>query len=538
MPRQGPLLIANNTGPFPAADLLVDAPGEEGGFDKVAAVFELLPASVDRRSGQVASEGGLFVRNLSRFVRGRRNQAALLVNGVRVLPQSEAVRLEPGDTLQLGPTGVTVEVAEAAEPLPDAVALAVARYLGGSGATSSGSGQQQQQQQPLTALQQQQQQQQQLSRAPSRGALPPEWDGSDAEDEGEEADAASAGRAPLDPRIAAAYSLARGGNPTAAERQLAALLAESPEESAAWFVWAQIAAGSRRPVLARDLYRAAAAAAKSALSLAEADPSTPLAELQPMSARLAKVLRVWARLEWDASLHGAARRLWRAAANEAFRYPRRLAADVGGGVLQSWASAELERDNLRNARTVIGEALRKCSSDAAVNVLAGSIVARGGDVEGARALFLRAYQLDRRGRGDKQLYLAWPALEADTGNTERARVLYQRGLALFPNSARLLNVYAAFEAAHGNTDLARSLLAHALSLDSRGASSMDSRASWAALELDAGDADAARRLLREGLDLNPSHARALVLMARLERTAGNLELANAYVRRAYKVRGP
>jgi Tfp pilus assembly protein PilF len=359
------------------------------------------------------------------------------------------------------------------------------------------------------------------------------WD----EDEGEEADAddpAAAGRSPYGARVAAAYSLARS-SPAAAERQLAALLAEAPATSAAWFVWAQVAAGSRRPAMARDLFRAAAAAAKAELSAAEA-ARAPLALSQPMSARLAKVLRVWARMEWDVSLNGAARRLWRAAANEAFRYPRRLAAGVGGVVLHAWAAAEYERDNLRNARIVIGEALRKCSNDTAVNVLGGSIVARGGDVEGARALFLRAYQLDRRERREKQLYIAWPRLEAEAGNAERARVLYQRGLAAHPNSAKLLNVYASFEAKQGNADLARQLHAHALTLDPRSATTMHNRVSWATLELDGGNVEAARQLLREGLDLHPRFGAALVLMARLERQAGDYDLAEAYVRRAYKVR--
>ncbi|KIY94677.1 PsbD mRNA maturation factor Nac2 [Monoraphidium neglectum] len=388
--------------------------------------------------------------------------------------------------------------------------------------------------------QQQQQQQQQSSPAPSPPPPAPRptyvsesgnWD----EDEGEEADAddpAAAGRSPYGARVAAAYSLARS-SPAAAERQLAALLAEAPATSAAWFVWAQVAAGSRRPAMARDLFRAAAAAAKAELSAAEA-ARAPLALSQPMSARLAKVLRVWARMEWDVSLNGAARRLWRAAANEAFRYPRRLAAGVGGVVLHAWAAAEYERDNLRNARIVIGEALRKCSNDTAVNVLGGSIVARGGDVEGARALFLRAYQLDRRERREKQLYIAWPRLEAEAGNAERARVLYQRGLAAHPNSAKLLNVYASFEAKQGNADLARQLHAHALTLDPRSATTMHNRVSWATLELDGGNVEAARQLLREGLDLHPRFGAALVLMARLERQAGDYDLAEAYVRRAYK----
>jgi Tfp pilus assembly protein PilF len=506
-------------------------------------VFEFVPASVARETGEVTRPAGLYVRNRSRFTRGRRQQSAILINGGRPqLPQAEAVLLEAGDVLEFGETGVTVEVADA-DPATvlGPIEFATARYLRGfiGGPT------------PLQLLQQQQQQPPAADapRAPSvwgrssgrAGFVSADasggWDESDDEDGGGGADQQAEQRSPHDLRVAAALSLARN-NPAAAERQLAALLAEAPGSSAGWFVWAQLAMGSRRFAMARDLFRAAAAAAgaevDAAEEAAEMGMAPPGAAFQ-MSTRQIKVLKLWARMEWDASLNGPARRLWRAAANEAFRYPRRLAVDVASTVLHAWASAEVDRDNLRNARIVIGEALRKCSTDASINVLAGSIVARAGDAEGARALFLRAYQLDRRAKREKALYTSWPNLEDEAGNQERARVLYQRGLALFPNNAKLLNVYATFESRQGNADLARSLHRHALSLDPRGASTMPNRVSWATLELEEGDADAARRLLRDGLDLHPGFAAALALMARVEREEGNLELAEAYVRRAFKV---
>eukprot|EP00775_Hariotina_reticulata_P012229 gene12229-12367_t len=62
------------------------------------------------------------------------------------------------------------------------------------------------------------------------------------------------------------------------------------------------------------------------------------------------------------------RRLWRSAANIAFKLPYDLATAAGGGiVLHSWAAAEFDRDNVVNARIVIGEALRKCPKDAGVS---------------------------------------------------------------------------------------------------------------------------------------------------------------------------
>lgn len=64
---------------------------------------------------------------------------------------------------------------------------------------------------------------------------------------------------------------------------------------------------------------------------------------------------------------------------------------------------------------------------------------------------------------------------------------------------------------------------------------MHNRVSWADLELREGNVEEARELLREGLDAHPDFAGALLLLAKLERQAGQLDLAEAYARRAQKV---
>lgn len=86
-----------------------------------------------------------------------------------------------------------------------------------------------------------------------------------------------------------------------------------------------------------------------------------------LTSRLIQILRSWGRLEWDQKLFGPSRRLWRLAANEAFKFPYEISAGGGGSVLHCWATAEFERDNILNARVIIGEALRKCPRDAAVS---------------------------------------------------------------------------------------------------------------------------------------------------------------------------
>jgi Tfp pilus assembly protein PilF len=61
------------------------------------------------------------------------------------------------------------------------------------------------------------------------------------------------------------------------------------------------------------------------------------------------------------------------------------------------------------------------------------------------------------------------------------------------------------------------------------------RVSWAGLELREGNASEARQLLREGLDAHPDFPGALLLLAKLERLEGQLDVAEAYARRAQKV---
>eukprot|EP00967_Tisochrysis_lutea_P083271 scaffold115654_cov21-Tisochrysis_lutea.AAC.1 len=54
-------------------------------------------------------------------------------------------------------------------------------------------------------------------------------------------------------------------------------------------------------------------------------------------------------------------------------------AGGAGVVLHHWANAELERDNVRNARVVLAEALRKCPQDQPLYVLAAGVELAGGD---------------------------------------------------------------------------------------------------------------------------------------------------------------
>jgi tetratricopeptide (TPR) repeat protein len=112
---------------------------------------------------------------------------------------------------------------------------------------------------------------------------------------------------------------------------------------------------------------------------------------------------------------------------------------------------------------------------AQVAVLAASIEAAAGEVNAARALFLRAYQLNK---ADKQLYMQWPRMEGACGNIERARLLFGYGLSLYPNNTKILNLYACFEEEQGEVELARELHQRALGIDSSSVTSMHNRCAW------------------------------------------------------------
>jgi hypothetical protein len=369
----------------------------------------------------------LQLRNLSRFVRGRYSSARIMVNGKAVLPHGPGVIVHPGDVIWLPVLGagftvgtagstqqteqqqqhqqeqakVSSSTAAAAAVLPLGVGdpLAAAWQVlvvpwqqqqveggGREGSVAAAAGQ------LLAALQQQQ-----AARAAGAGAAggTSRWrgpfsrdDDSSGDEEPEEEDTPSTTTSSSstwlssgDPDMDALDALLQGlvlcralrERPDVAQGVLAALAARHPRFPAAWFMAGQLAAAQGRASAARDLFRAAAATAQQLLLEAEArhgpaatclDPASPALLL---SSRLVQVLRAWAAMEWSQRLFGSGRRLWRLAANAAFRFPRPLAARQGGGVLHAWGLAELERDNVRNARVVVSEGTRKCPADDAVS---------------------------------------------------------------------------------------------------------------------------------------------------------------------------
>jgi hypothetical protein len=425
VPCLGPLLLTNSPQVFRSADVLVDAPGEH--YERLALSLELV-----KPTG--SSEAVLQARNLSRVVRGRINAATVHVNDgqTELLPHRAAIELTDGDVIELGDTGVAFEVRrqQQQQQVASPAVHAVRQFCGVYAQQQLGLQinvqdslqllQQQQQVSAAAVVTPSQQQQQQQQGVAAGTAISQGWN----------AAAADA----IEAELRGISRLVRS-NARAAEIELCRLAAAHPDAPGPWFLWAQLAASSRRHWMARALFRAAAvcqqqqleqvlragpaaAAAAGAVAApqllqdgaedADSSPAAAVADdpafslLQPtpmpsssntgtggsrairrkadgmrnaasrspafrLSSRLVQVLRVWARSEWEQRLFGPARRLWRLAANEAFKFPYDVAAEGGGAVLHAWASAEFDRDNVLNARVVIGEALRKCPKDAAVS---------------------------------------------------------------------------------------------------------------------------------------------------------------------------
>jgi tetratricopeptide (TPR) repeat protein len=539
IPQLGCLQVSNSSRAYPGTDVLVDY--ETAGYDRLCMRLEYV---TERSTGHTA----LCLWNRSRYVRGRLQQTVLLVNGRAVRPFSEAVALQPGDELCLGEAHVSfrVRAVPAGEALPSPAMVALQKYCGdvdlSQVLTGGGGG--------------------------GGGSLA--MSSNIEEEEAALAAGSFSVPGPLDARL---YKLYRGlrQSPQEADQQLRALAVAQPDNAGVWWVWAQAAAALRRPAMARDLLRAAAhcccgAAAAQRLrrqreqlelreailrggSGAAAGPgpgadgagagagSGPDGEgAARWSGRLAQVLATWAALEWDLKQFGSARRLWRAAADEALLQQRQRRLPPGapmlGGLLHTWATREYERDNVRNARVVVTEALRKCPDDAGLYVLAAGIESKAGNRQLAQTLYMDAFRLNK---GDKHLYLGWPRLEAELGNPERARALFEKGLALHPYNTKIMNAFACFEAEHGAHDAARELHRRALALDGSSATTMHNRVSWAAMEAGLGRLEAARQLLLEALDLHPDFQAALVTLCSVERKAGRLEVAEALARRALRL---
>ncbi len=418
VPPTGPVVISNDPRVFPGTEyLLPDCRTEYD--DKLAMRLEYI---VDRSTGDDAVTLQLY--NISRVRRKRTENCRMYVNGKSVNVGDPGMPLLPGDEVWFGSEAFAFRVEAMPEP-PSAVGDAFERLRFSADSTgrrsSNGAGQDQ--------LQQHAEQEEQGRPGAGGGA------------------GSSGGMGSGDGEMSTGeLSALTRRDPAAAERLLRQRLAGNPGDAAAWLLWAQMAARIEKPQRqgrARVLFRAAVAAARalerlpppppalenlarraqgsgsrtqargsdgsSAMSdgedpfmLDESDGS-PAAVPGPAYGiglagayggpgirdrhnwLLVQALGNWGKHEWRLRMYGSARHLFRTAVDEAARHQNGVAGGGGGAILHHWASQEFEALNVRNARIIIAEALRKCPVDAGMLVLAASIELEAGNLGGCTA---------------------------------------------------------------------------------------------------------------------------------------------------------
>ena len=114
-----------------------------------------------------------------------------------------------------------------------------------------------------------------------------------------------------------------------------------------------------------------------------------------------------------------------------------------------------------------------------------------GDLGGARALLQRATE---RSPKHSPSWQAWGMLEAECGNVQKARQVFQQGVWACPkggNTVRILQSWAILEAREGRPVEARRYFRYALEADP---TSVPVLVAWALMEEQAGDAPRAREL--------------------------------------------
>lgn len=414
VPPTGPVVISNDPRVFPGTEYLLSDFRTEYD-DKLAMRLEYI---VDRSTGD--DEVTLQLYNISRVRRKRTENCRMYVNGKAVNVGDPGMPLLPGDEVWFGSEDFAFRM-EAMPETPSAVADALDRLQvsvdsHSAGGSSNRAGRDQ--------LQQHAEQEEQGRLGAGAGA------------------GSSGGMESGDGEMSTGeLSALTRKDPATAERLLRQRLAGDPEDAAAWLLWAQMAARVEKPTRqgkARVLFRAAAAAARGLLALPPPPPalevlarraqgggarsgsggngatstmsdgedpfmldesySSPAAVPGPAYGiglagayggpgrrdrhnwLLVQALGNWAKHEWRLRMYGSARHLFRTAVDEAARHPKGVAGGGGGAILHHWASQEFEALNVRNARIIIAEALRKCPVDAGMLVLAASIELEAGNL--------------------------------------------------------------------------------------------------------------------------------------------------------------
>ncbi|KAI0564125.1 TPR repeat containing protein [Gracilaria domingensis] len=245
-------------------------------------------------------------------------------------------------------------------------------------------------------------------------------------------------------------------------------------------------------------------------------------------------------------------------ARELFRLGVAQTREDTSFIWHSWGMLELQQRQVRDARRVFHDALKRYPRNS--RVLVGAALAHAAscssthsEVKEAVEFFKRAVGADpthahawqawgvfelRRGRPDAAqalfrrglrlcpshgaLWQAWGVLETSRGDFSKARQLYQKGAQACPAHVHLFQAWACMEVRSGNIDKARELLDHALELDAAHGAVWNA---YGLLEARHGTLAKARQNFSTGIRRSPHHAPLYRAFGQAESRAGNYERA-------------
>jgi len=208
--------------------------------------------------------------------------------------------------------------------------------------------------------------------------------------------------------------------------------------------------------------------------------------------------------------------------------------DASAHLYHSLGVMAFERGRTTEAREHFKQGVRTAAGaqSAAIWQSWGILEAQVGDEEQARKLFQKGLVVCPK---SKYIWLAWGVWEAKLGYIERARELLSKGCKLNPMDTYLLQALAKLEAESGNIGLARKLFEQGTVLDSRHQPNWNA---WALAEWRAGEIDRARNLFQRGVWVDPKKKDAAKLFHAwgvLEEREGNISLARQLYKCAVKV---
>lgn len=208
--------------------------------------------------------------------------------------------------------------------------------------------------------------------------------------------------------------------------------------------------------------------------------------------------------------------------------------DASAHLYHSLGVMALERGRVSEAREFFRQGVRSEAGlkSGAIWQSWASLEAQAGDEEQARKLFQKGLAVDPK---SKYIWLAWGTWEAKIGYVDRAKELLTKGCKLNPLDTYLLQALAKLEAEQGNMKTARKYFEQGTVMDPRHQANWNA---WALAEWKAGDIDKARNLFQRGVWVNPKNKNAARLFHAwgvLESREGNISLARQLFKCAVNV---